>query len=103
MRPVGGSGIELRRLNDLPIPKDTDHNIVMDTRSFHISHLSKVQWQWFLVEPGKTGLLKETINPGKESELSEFLAIHLLDDTTPWIATHFFRIKDENPVWYQGL
>ncbi len=101
VRPVGGSGIELRKINNLPTPSPKYRKIEVDTRHFHISRLSKIQWYWYLVEPGKIKELEKTVKPYKQSDFTEFLKVHLLDDTVPWVATEFIRIKDENPIWYK--
>ena len=101
VRPVGGSGVQLRLLEKLPIRKEKFTNFIIDPRPFHISPLSQVQWYWYLVEPGKMDLLEEMIAPHKKSEFSEFLTLHIINDCTPWIATEFSRIRDENPKWYE--
>lgn len=101
VRPVSGSGVQLRLVNTLPVPKKKHKNIIMDSRPFHISHLSQIQWDWYLVEPGKIDLLEKRIKLHKNSEFSEFLLLDIIDDSIPWIATEFIRIRDENPKWYE--
>ena len=103
----GGSGMELERLEELPIPKTNIESYVLDTRPYLITHLSKVQWTHYLVEPNNekelTEILEKHHKNRMESGMSEQLVLHKITDSTPWIVTEFTRICDENPKWYEGL
>lgn len=106
-RMMGGSGMELHRLESLPAPKDGAENYILDTRPFLISNLSKVQWSHYLVEPGNETELDEILERHRknqaESGMSEQVAVHKITSSTPWLVTEFTRICDENPRWYEGL
>lgn len=105
-RMMGGSGMELCRLKELPEAKSSpqNENYILDTRPFHISRLSKIQWNHYLVEPNNETKLNELFGKYDENntdKMSERVAIHKITDTNPWIVTMFTRICDENPRWYQ--
>ncbi len=105
-RIMGGSGVQLHKLQEFPKAGNEDENYILDTRSFHISHLSQVQWSHYLVEPNnETDLNKllEKYEKNNKDKMSEVIAIHKITDTKPWIITVFTRICDENPLWYKDL
>ena len=101
IRPLGGSGMELDKLQDLPILKeDDDENYILDTRPFHQSRLSRVQWYHYLVEPYKEKELEEQLNSHENNlKMSERVALHTIGDSNSLIITEFIRICDENPLW----
>ncbi|MFA6919206.1 MAG: hypothetical protein WC244_03830 [Patescibacteria group bacterium] len=102
IRPLGGAGMELDKLPNLPIPNKNDKNYILDTRPFHQSRLSKVQWYHYLVEPGKEKELEKQFASRDDSlKMSEQVAIHTISDSNPLIITEFIRICDENPLWYK--
>lgn len=103
IRPLGGAGMELHRLTNLPTAKENSgENYILDTRPFHQSRLSKVQWYHYLVEPGKEKDLEDRLNSRENSlKMSEQIALHTIGDSNPLIVTEFIRICDENPLWYK--
>ncbi|MDO8493427.1 MAG: hypothetical protein Q7S19_02675 [bacterium] len=105
-RMMGGSGIQLHRLGELSVAKESKgENYIIDARPFHTSNLAQIQWNHYLVEPGNETDLNELLAKHEENKvgMSERIAIHRLTDSTPWIVTVFTRICDEDPRWYEGL
>lgn len=106
-RMIGGSGIQLHHLHEFPEAKESNgENYILDTRPFHIGHLSQVQWDHYLVEPNNETEFNKLLKKYKENnknKMSEQIAIHKLTDSKPWIITVFTRICDENPLWYKDL
>lgn len=104
VRPLGGSGMVLDELVKLPVAKEGNgENYILDTRPFHRSRLSKVQWDHFLVQPDSEVAINQTLREREErnkDKVSEQIAIHKLTESKPWIVTEFRRICNENPMWY---
>lgn len=100
VRRIGGSGVPIEALTKLPIRNGKD-DYILDVRPFHLSHLSTIQWYWFLVEPEKINLLKEDPMIKEESRFTEKIQLFVDTGKTPNVAILFERIRDENSIWYK--
>lgn len=100
---LGGAGIKLKELQHLPIAKKNSENYILDTRPFYYSELSSIQWQHYIVEPGKEKeLYKNLINHEDGLKMTERILIHTIQNFTPLIITEFIRICDKNSLWYKN-
>ena len=103
VKSLGGAGIKLKELQHLPIANKNSENYILDTRPFYYSELSSIQWQHYLVEPGKEKeLYKHLIDHEDGLKMTERILIHAIQNFNPLIITEFIRICDENPLWYRN-